>query len=201
MSKFITNLSASTALTGAELLETAQLSLTVRISAATISAAAADNSYNDSANGFVAAGFAVGDRVNVVGFVASVVNNILVGTVTAVAAGKLTIGGTDGDVIVDNVAGDTVVISKWLSARATADGVVGRAPFAAFASFITPAALAANTNDYAPANLATSSRLRISASAGINLTGIVAPATDGRILILSNVGGSTITLKNATPVR
>lgn len=114
--KRITDLPSAT-VNGTEFVELAKLSATVRISAATLSAQASDNSFNDSANGFVSAGFAVGDRVNVAGFTGNVVNNIFIGTVTALTAGKMTIGGTDGDVIVDDAAGETVVISKWTSTR------------------------------------------------------------------------------------
>lgn len=118
----ITDLASADALTGVELVEVSQLSGSVTITAATISAAAADNSFNDSANGFVAAGFAEGDRVGVIGFTGDVANNLVVGVVTALTAGKMTIGGTDGDVIVDEAAGDSVTIAKWVSRRAvTAD--------------------------------------------------------------------------------
>lgn len=117
--KRITDLVAASALVGGELLEVSQLSTTVKVTGTTFSALASDNSYNDSAAGFVTAGFAIGDRVNVVGFTGNVANNILVGVVTAVTAGKLTIGGTDGDVIVDDAAGETVTIAKWTSKAVT----------------------------------------------------------------------------------
>lgn len=80
------------------------------ITAATISAAAADNSYNDSGSGFLTAGFAVGQRVTVTGFTGDVANNITDGIITSVVAGKIIIGGTDGDVIADDAAGETVTI-------------------------------------------------------------------------------------------
>lgn len=79
--------------------------------ATTISAAAADNSYNDSGSGFVTAGFEVGDIITVTGFTGNVANNIASGVVTAVAAGKITIGGADGNVIVDDAAGESVTIT------------------------------------------------------------------------------------------
>lgn len=66
-------------------------------------------------------------------------------------------------------------------------------------SDISPAALAANTNNYAPTNIATAATLRISASSAVDLTGIAGGATmvDGRELTLINVGTTnTITLKN-----
>ncbi|QJD54462.1 hypothetical protein P9A30_gp20 [Sphingomonas phage Lucius] len=130
--KRITDLDAGLALTGDELIEVSQLSDTVTITATTLSALASDNSLNDSANGFVTAGFEVGDRVNVVGFTGNVANNLFVGIVTALTAGKMTIGGTDGDVIVDDAAGESVTISKWTSRRTTAQDIanLGGAVFA-----------------------------------------------------------------------
>lgn len=119
-SKRITDLEASGTLTGAEMVEVSRLSNTIRITGTTISALASDNSFNDSGNGFLTAGFAVADRVNVVGFTGSAANNILVGTITDLTAGKMTIGGIDGDVIVDDAAGESVTISKWVSRRTTA---------------------------------------------------------------------------------
>ena len=110
-------LTAAGARTGDEIVMISQLSTSVRISATTISALAADNSFNDSANGFIAAGFAVGNYVHVTGFTGNAVNNIYSAKITALTAGKMTIGGTDGDVIVDDAAGETVVISKWVPRR------------------------------------------------------------------------------------
>ena len=121
MGKSIGQLSAAGSVAGTELIELQKLSATVTITAATISAAAADNSYNDSGSGFVAAGFTVGMHVRVTGFTGNVANNISDAVVTAVTAGKLTIGGTDGDVIVDDAAGESVTITAWESVYATAD--------------------------------------------------------------------------------
>lgn len=121
----ISALSEAEPLDGTELVEISQPSPTVAITGTTISALASDNSYNDSAAGFVAAGFVVGDRVTVSGFTGNVANNIVAGTVTAVVAGKLTIGGTDGDVIVDDAAGESVTIAKWTSRRANLADIVG----------------------------------------------------------------------------
>jgi len=84
--------------------------------ATTLSAVAADNSFNDSANGFVTAGFEVGDVVTVSGFTGNVANNIARGVITALTAGKMTIGGTDGDVIVDDAAGESVTIATTAQA-------------------------------------------------------------------------------------
>lgn len=122
--KRITDMAEADALTGDELLELSQLSTDVRITAATISAAAADNSFNDSADGFVAAGFAIGDRVSVSGFTGDVANNLVVGTITDLTAGKMTIGGTDGDVIVDDAEGESVTIAKWTSTRSSIQDLI-----------------------------------------------------------------------------
>lgn len=121
--KRITDMVAASALTGDELIEVSQLSDTVTITAATLSADGDDNSFNDSGNGFVTAGFEVGNRVNVAGFTGNTANNLFVGIVTALTAGKMTIGGTDGDVIVDDAAGESVTISKWVSRRATVQDI------------------------------------------------------------------------------
>jgi hypothetical protein len=118
----ITDLEAASALSGTELIEISQVSDTVAITAATISAAAADNSFNDSGNGFIAAGFSEGDRVAVSGF-ATGGNNLYVGVLTTVTAGKLVVGGTDGDVIANEAAGASVTIAKWTSRRATAQDI------------------------------------------------------------------------------
>ncbi len=126
--KRITDLPVASTLTGSELIEVSQVSTTVVRTAATISAQASDNSFNDSASGFLTAGFALGDRVRVSGFTGNVANNILVGTITALTAAKMTIGGTDGDVIVDDAAGESVTIVKWTSRRIQADDLASGTP-------------------------------------------------------------------------
>ena len=118
--KTITGLNDAEDLGGYEMVEVAQLSASVTITAATISASASDNSLNDSGEGF--GDFSEGDRVNVTGFATSA-NNLFVGVVTAVEAGKLTIGGADGDAIADEAAGEDITIAKWTSRRATAQEV------------------------------------------------------------------------------
>lgn len=78
------------------------------ITATTISAAASDNSYNDSGNGFVTAGFAVGDRVTVTGFTGNAANNTEDAIITSVAAGKIIVS---GPTLVDDAAGESVTIT------------------------------------------------------------------------------------------
>lgn len=114
---------AAAALVGNEVVPVSQLSSTVTKTATTLSALASDNSYNDSGAGFVTAGFAVGDYVNVSGFTGNAANNIYSAKITALTTSKMTIGGTDGDVIVDDAAGESVTISKWLSRRTTAQDI------------------------------------------------------------------------------
>lgn len=123
MTKSFSQFPENAGLDGTELVPVSVLSASVTITAATISALASDNSFNDSGSGFVAAGFAVDDRVNVVGFTGNVANNIISGVITALTTGKMTIGGTDGDVIVDDAAGESVTITKWESERTTAQDI------------------------------------------------------------------------------
>lgn len=118
----ISNMTAAGTLTGDELVELSQLSTSVTKTATTISATASDNSYNDSGAGFVAAGFAINDVVRVTGFTGDTANNIHSAVVTAVTTTKLTIGGTDGNVIVDDAAGESVTITKWETRRKTLFG-------------------------------------------------------------------------------
>lgn len=80
------------------------------ITATTIAAVAATNEFTDSGNGFVSAGFKVGDLVTVTGFTGDVANNLVDGEITSLAAGSMIIGGTDGDVIADDAAGESVTI-------------------------------------------------------------------------------------------
>lgn len=132
MARFsISQLPAAEPLDGTELVDVSQLSPTVTITATTIGALASDNAYVDSADGFVAAGFAAGDRVKVTGFTGNVANNIFVGVITELLADKMTIGGTDGDVIVDDAEGESVTITKWMSRRTTVGDILGLAPTAA----------------------------------------------------------------------
>lgn len=130
-------MAAAGALTGEEIAIISQLSTSVTISAATISALASDNSFNDSGSGFIAAGFAVNNYVYVEGFTGNVANNIFSGKITALTAGKMTIGGTDGDVIVDDAAGETVTITKWVSRRKAVSELGGNTGMALISEVIT----------------------------------------------------------------
>lgn len=60
---------------------------------------------------------------------------------------------------------------------------------------ITPTQLVANTNNYAPTSFSTSAIVKISTDASRNITGLAA-GTDGRVIIMSNVGSFDAVLKN-----
>lgn len=69
----------------------------------------------------------------------------------------------------------------------------------AFSGIIEPAALAADANDWSPTGIGTASVIRASASAAVTVTGLLAPAADGAIIFLQNVGTTySITLANAS---
>lgn len=172
--KRISELDASAALDGSELLEVSQKSADVSITAATISAAAADNSFNDSGGGFITEGFAVGDRVTVAGFADA--NNIVSGAITELTAGKMTIGGTDGDVIVDEAAGPSVTIAKWVTRRATAQDIAdlgggggggGVGPLTVSGQTANYTAVLADADDYIRMNLAGAGTFTVPANASV----------------------------------
>lgn len=60
----------------------------------------------------------------------------------------------------------------------------------------SPTQITADQNDYNPATLATVARLRLDASAAWNITGLQG-GSDGRIIIIDNIGAFNITLKNS----
>ncbi|MBO0715988.1 MAG: hypothetical protein J2P55_01460 [Rhizobiales bacterium] len=59
----------------------------------------------------------------------------------------------------------------------------------------TPAAISANQNNYNPTGLGSNVLLRLSATAPVNITGLVAQ-TSGSLVALTNTGASAITLTN-----
>lgn len=81
--------------------------------ATTISAAAADNSINDSGAGFVTAGFRAGDVVSISGFSNSA-NNTTRATIATLTASKMTFTGTYGDAITDEAATPSVTINSLI---------------------------------------------------------------------------------------
>ncbi len=117
MAKRATLLSAAGAIAGTEIFPIAQLSTTVIKTGTTLSASSTDNSYNDSANGFVSAGFVAGMSVNVIGFTGNAANNIHSGVIQSVTAGKMIIASPEGDLLVTDSAGETVTITAWTTKR------------------------------------------------------------------------------------
>lgn len=109
-------------LSGSEVIEISRLSPIVSMAATTISAIGASQggSFADSGDGFIAAGFVVGNSVRVSGFTESG-NNLFSARITELSAGLMSFSGPDGDGIVDEAAGDSVTITKWESRRVTAD--------------------------------------------------------------------------------
>ena len=79
------------------------------MTATTISVNTDDNSLNDSANGFISAGWKEGDFVSVSGFTES--NNNQNFYINSVTAAKITLDGKTSDMVTE-VAGDTVTITK-----------------------------------------------------------------------------------------
>lgn len=116
MAGLITDLTDGGALAGDEKVEVSKLSGSVAISGTTISVDDSDNSFNDSGSGFLSAGFAAGDQVNVEGFT-NPANNLFFGVISSVTAAKMVIDTPEGDNLATEAAGDSVTISKWISAR------------------------------------------------------------------------------------
>lgn len=81
------------------------------------------------------------------------------------------------------VAADAV----WTQVTANLDSSI------LFSAAITPTALAANTNNWAPTGFSTAYQVRVSSSSAVNLTGLAGGAA-GREILLSNVGSYVITL-------
>lgn len=107
--------------------------------------------------------------------------------------GRSQIAAADLATWLSNTAFPSAVIT-WTGAQ-TVNAKLSAGQDFYLAGFITPTGLVADTNDWAPTNFATSSRLRVSASSAISLTGIAA-GTEGRVIVLDNVGSSVITLRS-----
>lgn len=186
----ISQLAAAASIIGTELIEVSKLSTTVTKTAGTISAQASDNSINDSGSGWIAAGFAVGDQVRIQGFTGNVVNNIFSARITALTAPKMIFGGTDGDVIVDDAAGESVTVTKWESRRVTASDLAGVAP-------TTPVLIQIAVSDEATALTAGTSKVTFRAPYAFTLTGVrasVSTAPTGATLLTVDVNESGVSV-------
>ncbi len=91
--------------------------------------------------------------------------------------------------------GTTNGLVKVLSSVAPA--VTDIPTFLQMSGDITPTQLTANQNDWNPTDLATSVVIRASTDASRDLTGL-AGGSDGRIIMLMNIGGFNLVLKNAS---
>lgn len=114
MTKSISQLNSIANRNGSERVYVSRLSDTVTITDTSISALAADNSLNDANGNFNTIGLLEGHRVKITGFT-NTANNIESAVVTEITANKITFGGADGDVIVDEIAGNSITITKWES--------------------------------------------------------------------------------------
>lgn len=182
MTKRLHELTAAPSISTSAVLALATLSPTVFISASTISAASSDQSYNDSANGFLAAGFAAGDSVYVQGF-GTGANNVYTGRIATATDGKITVVAS-GSPLVDEAAGATVVITKWETRRAAVGDVVKK--ILQFAVGDESTAVAAGTG-----------LITLRAPQGMTVTEVrgslnTAQASGSLLTVDVNVGGSSI---------
>lgn len=60
---------------------------------------------------------------------------------------------------------------------------------------ITPSAISANTNDYAPTGFSTANVIKISDTGAFNITGL-AGGTNGRVVVIDNTGSNPLTLQS-----
>ena len=120
---------------------------------------------------------------------------------TATLDGTLTIqrssaGSGDGFFVVVDDGSNTneVRVAEGSGVRiVSTDETISLEGETAFADVISASSLSANQNDYAAGDGANT--LRLTASTAVNITGI-AGGTDGRLLVLHNVGSNNITLTN-----
>jgi hypothetical protein len=158
----------------------------VTITASTISAAASDNSLNDSGNGF--GSFVAGMRVRVQ--TGDVGNSHFSAVLVSAAAGKLVLGGDT--TLVDDAAGESVTITAWESVRGTGQGVADLAQAYVDAAVAALAAATATAIAAAIEGLSWKTAVRVATTAagtlasdfenGDTVDGVVL-ATGDRILI------------------
>ena len=101
----------------ASALMSAGWSTAVAISLTDISAASSDNSYNTAGGDFTAENISVGQWIKVSGFAINAVNNAFA-RVTSLATGKIIV---DGPTLVDESAGDTIVMEGSMIRNGTTD--------------------------------------------------------------------------------
>jgi hypothetical protein len=116
-------------------------------------------------------------------------------------AGTVRVGAQLGNVLSVSMNGGAItpiaLIGGDLGGTATAPIVDRISTALELTGIVTVPTLTADTDDLNPANLAVASTLRLGTDATRNLTGI-AGGSQGRVLILMNVGSNALILKNAT---
>lgn len=108
------------------------------------------------------------------------------GEIVAGCLVSVTYDATRGAFHLGSYAQSNLSVSEISTSRLTLTGT-------AVASGVISAALSVDTADWSPIGLSGATRIRITASAAVNLSGI-ASASDGRVLILENVGSNTVTI-------
>lgn len=98
---------------------------------------------------------------------------------------------------VDMSGADSVALPDGVTAAGswTASGAASLGGSLALTGDISPASLGADQDDYNPAGGSTAAVWRLTASMAVNITGI-AGGTDGRLLVVYNIGVNAITLKD-----
>jgi hypothetical protein len=207
MSKRFFEFSAAGTVAGTDLLLISQPSSTVVYTASTLSAAASDNSLNDSAAQFLAEGFTAGKTIDIAGFTGAVGNNNFA-VVLSAAAGKLVLAGIT---LADDAAGESVTIGQWDTKRAEAQDFSGSGDVSAAANLTDNAIV---RGDGGVKGVQTSGVIIGAADeisgylAKLNLqTGttyaidVAGSDTDsGKIIDHSNASAITVTLPNSAPV-
>lgn len=185
MSKRLSELPAASSLAGDELVLISRLSPTVRLSVTTIAFDAADQVLVDSANGFLGAGFAVGQQVRILG----VSNDHDSALITALTAGEMTVDVAGSGTIVDAASGGSTLVALWESMRTSPAAIAGgQVSTLAIASGVVT--IDARAGDYyrltLNANVATLSfsNLPVTGQACSLLVEVKQDATGGRTLAL-----------------
>lgn len=131
---------------------------------------------------------------------APIANPTFTGTVGGVTKAMVGLGNVDNTSDANKPVSTAQAAANALKlniANPTTTGTFTNGGAEVHTSDITPASLAVNTNDYNPTGLSDTSRIRLSASASIELTGLQG-GTDGRRIILHNIAAFAITLKDDT---
>lgn len=120
----------------------------------------------------------------------------------ALQPGEVAIGNVVG-VTYDNVLGAFHMVAYPQPLNPTFTSVTTGALTVSGATSLTgvisPTILASNQNDWTPTGISSATILRISASAPVNITGLVAQA-GGRVISLQNIGAFPITLTDSDPL-